>query len=348
MERKTPMSASPGSGIEQRKLEHVQIVLGKNVEYRLKKTGLEQIEFAHNALPEINYGDVSLETTFLGKKLQAPLIVTGMTGGYGKAEEINGDIAAACEKEGVAFGLGSMRAIFERPELASSYVVRRRAKSVFLCGNIGGIQLKAIDMRRLQKVLAEVGCDALCVHLNPMHEAVQKEGDLDWRGVLSAIEKTCKQLDIPVIVKEVGTGIGGPQAKQLEAAGVKAIDASGAGGTSWAGGVESFRGGRPEADTFWDWGIPTATAVAECVSTVKVPIIASGGIRNGLEAAKAIRLGAALAGGASPFLKAQAAGGEAGVRTLIQRWKNELKMACFGTGSSNLQALRKARLLQGQ
>lgn len=337
-------SDSPGSEIEKRKLEHVEIVLNQKVEARFKSNAFEAIEFEHCALPELDFDEINVSTDFLGKNLQAPLIVTGMTGGFGQAEEINKDIAAACDKEGIVFGLGSMRAIYEQPQLAKTYSVRKVAKKVFLCGNIGGIQLKKIPLEKLEKVLVEVGCNALCVHLNPIHEAVQKEGDLDWKGVLKSVGEACRFLKMPVIAKEVGSGISAPVAKHLEAAGVKAIDVSGAGGTSWAGGVESFRGGRPEAETFWDWGIPTAIAVRDVTQAVRVPVIASGGIRNGLEAAKAIRLGATLAGAAAPFLKAQAAGGEEGVRTLIQKWKREVRMACFGTGSKDLLALKRARL----
>jgi isopentenyl-diphosphate delta-isomerase len=200
-----------------------------------------------------------------------------------------------------------------------------------------------MELPRLEKVLLEAGCDALCVHLNPMHEAAQAAGDLDWRGVLKAVGEASRYLRIPVVAKEVGSGISGQVAKQLEAAGVKAIDVSGAGGTSWSGGVESFRGGRPEAETFWNWGIPTAASLREVCPSVRVPVIASGGLRSGLDAAKAIRLGASLAGAAAPFLKAQRAGGEKGVRELIARWKRELRMACFGTGSKDLLALKKAR-----
>ncbi len=343
-EKIAPASDSPGGGIEKRKLEHVEIVLNQQVEMRRKTNGFEAVEFEHCALPEIDFEEIGLSTDFLGRKLEAPFIVTGMTGGFGEAEKINKEIAAACDKEGIVFGLGSMRAIYEQPGLAKTYAVRKAAKKVFLCGNIGGIQLKSLPVQKLEKVLLEVGCDALCVHLNPIHEAVQKEGDLDWRGVLKAIAEACRYLKMPVIAKEVGSGISASVAKHLEAAGVKAIDVSGAGGTSWSGGVESFRGGRPEAETFWDWGIPTAIALREVTQTVRVPVIASGGVRNGLEAAKAIRMGATLAGAAAPFLKAQAQGGEQAVRGLIQKWKRELRMACFGTGSKNLLELKRARL----
>jgi isopentenyl-diphosphate delta-isomerase len=336
---------APGSAIQQRKLEHVQIVLDKQAGYKNKTTGFELVDFEHNALPELDFDQIDTTVTFLGSKLQAPLMITGMTGGYGQAEQINGDLAAAADKEGVVFGLGSMRALFEEPSLAKTYGVRKRAPKAFLCGNIGGIQLKKMSTHTISTVLSDLQADALCVHLNPMHEASQKEGDLDWRGVLSAIAKLCSELKLPVIAKEVGTGISASVALKLENAGVKAIDVSGAGGTSWAGGVEFYRGGSPTAELFWDWGIPTATALKQCSAAVKVPLVASGGIRNGLDAAKSIRLGATLAGAAAPFLKAQATGGEEGVRKEIRKWKRELATTMFGTGSKDLAQLRKAPLL---
>ncbi len=332
--------------IEQRKLEHVQIVLEKNVEYKNKSTGFEKIDFEHNALPELNFDEIDISTNFLGTKLQAPFMITGITGGYGPAQKINGDLAAACEKEGVVVGLGSMRPLFEQPELAKTYNVRDRAKKVFLCGNIGGYQLKSMNIDNMHKVLCELQANALCVHLNPIHEAVQKEGDMNWLGVLSAIKKACKELDTPIIVKEVGSGISASLAEKLESVGVAAIDVSGSGGTSWSGGVESYRKGRPETELFWDWGIPTSIAVANAAKRVKIPLIASGGIRNGLEVAKAIRLGATLAGAAAPFLKAQNIGGEQEIIKLIQTWKRELKMTCFGTGSKNLSELSGANLIK--
>ena len=275
--KKKPRESTEETAIRQRKLEHVQVVLEKQAAYRHKTTGFELVEFEHNALPEIDFIEIDLSTQFLGRKLAAPLMITGMTGGYGQAEQINGDLAAAADKEGIAFGLGSMRALFEEPELAKTYGVRKRAPKAFLCGNIGGIQLKKIKVETIESVLSYLKADALCVHLNPMHEASQKDGDLDWRGVLPAITKLCKELKQPVIAKEVGTGISASVALKLEKAGVKAIDVSGAGGTSWAGGVEYYRGGSPTAELFWDWGIPTATALKQCSQVVKVPLIASGG-----------------------------------------------------------------------
>lgn len=334
------------TSIEQRKLEHVQIVLEKNVEYRNKTTGFERIDFEHNALPELDFNEIDISTDFLGSKLQAPFMITGMTGGYGPAQQINGDLAAACEKEEVILGLGSMRSLFEQPELVKTYNVRSRAKKVFLCGNIGGFQLKSMDLTKMQRVLSELEANALCIHLNPIHEAVQREGDLNWKGVMTAIKKTCQEINIPVIVKEVGSGINSSLAQKLENIGVSAIDVSGSGGTSWSGGVESFRKGRPETDLFWDWGIPTSIATYNASKKISIPIIASGGIRNGLEVAKAIRLGATLAGAAAPFLKAQNKGGEESVRELIQTWKRQLTMTCFGTGSKNLEELKLANLIK--
>ncbi len=329
--------------IQSRKKEHVEAVLNGNVGYRHKTNGFEAVDFEHCALPELDWEEIDTATEFLGFKLKAPLMVTGMTGGYADAETINNDIAAACEAEGVAFGLGSMRAMIEKPELKATFSVRKRAPKTFIAGNIGGIQLKKIPVEKIRAALDDIGANALCIHLNPSQEAVQAGGDVDWKGVLPAIENCCKKLGKPVIVKEVGSGISGPVARRLEAAGASAIDVAGAGGTSWVA-VELARGGNVEGGVLWDWGVPTAVAVQQVRHATKLPIIASGGIRSGLEAAKAIRLGAALAGGAAPFIKAQKQGGTKAVQKEIQSWVSQLKMAMLCTGSTDLKALRNARL----
>ena len=329
--------------LAQRKADHVHVVAERDTAMR-RPSGFEAIEFEHCALPEIALDQIDLRAKFLGRVLEAPLMVTAMTGGCEEAAAINRDLAAACDEEGVVFGLGSMRAAVDEPGLADTYAVRAVAPHVFLCGNLGAVQLKAISLPALERLVSRLGCDALCVHLNPMHEAIQVGGDTDWRGVQMAIANACWSLPVPVIAKEVGGGINPGVATKLEATGVAAIDISGAGGTSWSGGVESYRGAGPEALTYWDWGIPTALALRDAVRTVRVPIIASGGIRNGLDAAKALRLGAVLAGAAAPFLKAQQRGGREAVRDELRQWKREIRLACFGTGSPDLDALRKAPL----
>ncbi|MEK6923711.1 MAG: type 2 isopentenyl-diphosphate Delta-isomerase [Candidatus Micrarchaeota archaeon] len=331
--------------IQSRKKEHVEAVLTGGVEAERKTTGFEKVEFEHCCLPELDWKDIDTTTTFLGRKFDAPFIVTGMTGGYPEAERINNDLAAACQAEGVAFGLGSMRAMVENPALARTFDVRQKAPKVFLIGNIGGAQLKKMELAKLRGALDALKADALAVHLNPCHEAAQQGGDLAWKGVLDAVRRTVKECGRPVIAKEVGNGVSAAVAKKLESAGVAAIDVAGAGGTSWVA-VELARGGKREADVFWDWGIPTATAVKEVSKAIKIPVVASGGVRSGLDAAKAIRLGATLAGAAAPFIKAQRNGGGEGVRAEIRAWKEQLKIAMLCTGSRSLAELRKARLVE--
>lgn len=328
---------------EPRKGEHVKIVLEKDVDHSYP-TGLEGIRFLHYALPELDYNEVSTEAVFLGKKLNAPFLVTGMTGGYAEAVKINQDIARACEQEGIAFAVGSQRAMIEKPELLSTYNVRDVAPNVFLAGNIGGFQVKKYSVKQIQQMVDAIQADALCVHLNPAQEMAQPEGDVDWSGVLEAVTKLCGELSVPVIAKEVGHGINGVVAKELVKAGVKAIDVSGAGGTSWVA-VEHHRGGN-SGEVFWDWGVPTAEALQQCSKAVKVPLIASGGVRSGLDVAKAVRLGATLGGAASPFIKAQNRSGWTEVVEYIKKWKRELKTAMLLTRSKDLFELRKAELLE--
>ncbi len=328
---------------EKRKGEHVDIVMNQPVETRVSN-GFDNIRFEHFALPELDYDAIRLETTFLNHALQAPLMVTGMTGGYSDAQKINTEIADACAAEGIVFAVGSQRAMLEHPHLAGTYAVKKRKTNLFLCGNIGGYQLKRYSPKQIQKGLVEpIQADALCIHLNPLQEAVQPEGDKNWSGVLDKIADLCDSISVPIIAKEVGAGINATVAKELQIAGCAAIDVSGVGGTSWSA-VEHYRHGH-SGDVFWDFGIPTADALAQCAKAVKVPLIASGGIRNGLEVAKAIRLGASLGGAASPFIKAQQSSSTPGVRKLIQKFKHEIRTAMLLTRSKDLAALRKAKLL---
>lgn len=330
---------------EKRKGEHVDIVIHQNVETNVPN-GFEKCRFEHFALPELDFDAISIQTTFLGHSLEAPLMVTGMTGGYPDAEKINLEIATACAAEGIVFAVGSQRAMLEQPHQAKTYAVKqaigKAGADLYLCGNIGAFQLKRYKPAQIQAMANAIKADALCVHLNPLQEAVQPEGDKDWSGVLDYIAKLADAIDVPIIGKEVGTGINATVAKELEKAGCAAIDVSGVGGTSWAA-VEHYRHGF-SGDIFWDFGIPTADALVQCHGAVKVPLIASGGIRNGLETAKAIRLGAHLVGAASPFIKAQQQGGTNAVQQLIKKFKHELKVTMLLTRSKDLAALKKARL----
>lgn len=325
---------------EKRKGEHVDIVMNRDVETRISN-GFDRVRFEHYALPELDYSRISLSSTFLGHKLKAPLMITGMTGGYPDAQKINTELAAACAQEGIIFAVGSQRAMLEHKELARTYDVHQG--DLFLCGNIGGYQLKNYSAKQVQSLVDGIHATAMCIHLNPLQEAVQPEGDKDWSGVLQKIADLCDALSVPVIAKEVGAGINATVAKELQKAGVKAIDVSGLGGTSWSA-VEHYRHGH-SGDVFWDFGIPTADALQQCAKAVKLPLIASGGIRNGLEVAKAIRLGATVGGAASPFIKAQQTDGTPAVRHLIQKFKHELRTAMLLTRSKDLQALKKAKLL---
>ena len=329
---------------EKRKAEHVRIALSEDIEYMTKSSGFDAVDFVHCSLPETDFKEIDVTASFLGKKFSSPFMVSSMTGGYADAEKINKDLAAACEKAGIGLGLGSQRAMLEDPSLKKTFYVRDVAPKTFLGANIGAVQLRDYGVKKIESMVSAVEADALFVHLNPLQEAVQPEGDRNWTGCLAAIAKACSQLTVPVVAKETGAGISGEVAKELVAAGVKAVDVSGAGGTSWSA-IELYRKGAAAGRAFWDWGNPTVECLRECSAAVKVPIIASGGVRSGLDAAKAIRLGASLASAALPFIKAQQAGGEKAAGAEIARFTGELKMAMFLTRSKNLAQLRKARLL---
>ncbi|MFH1442538.1 MAG: type 2 isopentenyl-diphosphate Delta-isomerase [Candidatus Micrarchaeota archaeon] len=329
-------------GIITRKMEHVNIALGRKIETN-RKPGFDEVFFRHYSLPEMDFGEVDISQTFLKRKLAAPLMIVSMTGGFAEAGKINRELAIAAEKEGIPVGLGSQRAMLEKPELKKTFVVRDAAPKVFLMGNIGAVQLQEYSKKQIEWIVSSIELDALCIHLNPLQEAIQKEGDKKWSGVLKQIANTCDYLDVPVIVKETGAGINSKVAKELERAGVSAIDVSGVGGSSWSA-IELHRKDALAGQAFWDWGNTTVDCLNECAGKIKVPLIASGGVRSGLDAAKAIRLGAAIAGGGLPFLKAQNSGGVEAVRKEIQLWKEELKIAMFLTRSKNLSQLKKAKL----
>lgn len=337
-----------GMQTKKRKAEHVEIVLKKGAQYSLG-TGLDRVQFAHCALPHASLDRVQCRTLFLGKRLELPFMITAATGGYQKAQKINRDLAAACQEKGIAFGLGSQRAMIEDASLARTYQVRDVAPDVFVCGNIGAYQLaqycKDGEFAKVEDAMERTDADALCIHLNALQEAIQPEGDRDWTGVPKAIETACSRLSIPVIAKETGAGMDGHTAKALERMGVKAIDVSGAGGTSWSAVELERHRAQDRMEEFRNWGLPTAVSIVECAAAVKIPIVASGGIRSGLDAAKAVRLGATLAGAAYPFVKAQDKAGKTGVVAEITRWERSLKTAMFLTNSANLEQLSKARLL---
>ncbi len=327
---------------KQRKLDHIRICLEEDVESRVG-SGFEDITLIHRALPEIDFSKIDTNVEFLGKKLKYPIVIAAMTGGHEEAYEINKNLAIAAQKLGIAIGVGSQRAAIEDEKLAYTYsVVREQAPDAFVIANLGVVQFcKGYGVKEAEKAIEMVEADALALHLNALQEAVQKEGDLNFEGCLKAIEKLSSELSVPVIVKETGAGIAREEAKKIAEAGASAIDVGGLGGTSFSA-VESYRQGN-HAETFWDWGIPTAISVMEC-SSLSIPIIATGGIRSGIDCAKAIALGASLCGIALPLLKPATKSAKAVEEKLIQI-VGELKTAMFLTGSADLNALKKAELV---
>ena len=319
--------------IRSRKQEHVEAARNKDVQYSFS-TGFEDVRLVHSSLPEMDFKAIDCSSSLFGKKVSAPLIIVGMTGGYRDAERINLALAAAAEKEGLAMGLGSQRAMIEKPELASTYKVRKNAPTIPLIGNIGGCQLEKYGVKKVREALDIVEADALAIHLNPLQEACQPEGDHDFSGILEQIAIFSRDLGLPVIVKETGAGISIEAAIALRSAGVAMADVSGAGGTSWSK-VEYMRSG--EEPVFANWGNPTCISIAACSEIIET--IGSGGVRNGLDAAKCLALGASFAGAALPFLRAREPSDEAAA------WKHDLKIAMLLSGSKSLWHLRRARLV---
>ncbi|CAG1014683.1 isopentenyl-diphosphate Delta-isomerase [Anaerolineales bacterium] len=333
-----------------RKLDHLRINLKEDVQFRETTNGLERYRFVHQALPNLELNEVDLSTTLFGKKLRAPLLISSMTGGANEAERINMTLAAAAQATGIAMGLGSQRAAIEDAHVARTYQVRRVAPNILLFANLGAIQLNyTYSIDECRRAVKMIEADALILHLNAIQEAVQAGGNTNWKGLLDKIERVCRALDVPVIAKEVGFGISEDAARQLASAGVAAIDVAGAGGTSWAA-VEAMRAPtgflRRLAETFWDWGIPTAESLERARrGAPAIPLLASGGIHNGLEAAKCIALGASLVGFASPMLKLA----DQGIETTIEGIKlieEELRTTMFGIGAGDLRALRNTKYLE--
>lgn len=329
-----------------RKSDHIRINLEEDVETSVV-TGLAQIRFVHEAVPELDYNDIKSSTSFLGKQLDSPLLISSMTGGTSDAGRINQRLAAAAQSQRIALGVGSMRAVIEDPNLASSFDIRKTAPDILLFANLGAVQLNyGYDIDECRRAVEMIGADALILHFNPLQEALQPEGDTNFAGLLKRIETLSKKMEVPLIAKEVGWGISGESAQKLINAGIQVIDVAGAGGTSWSQ-VEMHRATTPEdattASVFRDWGIPTATAIQEVRNTLpEVPLIASGGIRNGVEIAKCIALGADIVGMAGPFLKAATEDADH-VERIIVRVTKEIRVAMFATGSRDLKALRKAK-----
>jgi isopentenyl-diphosphate Delta-isomerase len=333
----------------QRKAEHIRICLESDVQFRSQSSGFDSYRFTHSCLPELDYQEIDLTAKLLGKQLGAPILISSMTGGTAQAREINHRLAAVAQTYQLAMGVGSQRAAIERPDVADTFQVRQIAPDILLLANLGAVQLNyQYGIEQCQRAVDLLEADALILHLNPLQECIQPHGDTNFKGLLDRIATICDRLHVPVIVKEVGNGISAPMAQQLIAAGVGGIDVAGAGGTSWAK-VESERAQtalqRRLGETFADWGIPTAACIAAIHEIApNIPTIASGGLRNGLDIAKAIALGADVGGLALPFLQA-ADISTAAVDELAQILMAEIQTVLFCTGNANLTALRQANCL---
>jgi isopentenyl-diphosphate Delta-isomerase len=335
---------------ERRKADHIRINLEEDVSFRKLSSGLERYFFLHEALPELDLAQVNTETALLGKRLRTPLLISSMTGGTAEAREINRSLATAAQEMGMAMGLGSMRAAIEDPSLADTFYVRDVAPDIPLYANLGAVQFNyGYGLDQCRRALDMCEADALILHFNALQEAVQPEGDGNFAGLLHKVEAVCRHLEVPVIAKEVGWGFGVATARRLAEAGVAAIDVAGAGGTSWSQ-VEMHRA--PDARharvaaAFIDWGIPTAISIQMCRRGAPgLPILASGGIRDGIDVAKCIALGATAVGFAGDFLRAAVKDGVGGVVEMAQILTRQLRVAMFCSGAGNLEALARTKLL---
>ncbi len=322
--------------IRKRKLDHIRICLKKNVE--AGNPGFDRYRLIHAELPEINFDDISLRTKFLGHSFDYPFIIEAITGGSKKAKRINKDLAAIAQEFNIGFGVGSQRIAIENPDLEDTYRVRDVASDIFLIANLGAIQLNyGFGIEECESAIEMIDADALALHLNPLQEVIQMEGNRNFSNLSEKINRIARDIKKPVIVKSVGSGISYETAKKLK---VSAIDTGGVGGTSWSL-IEGYRGGKRAESigrTFSNWGIPTAECIRE-LSKLKIPIIASGGIRSGIDAAKSIALGAKMIGVALPLLRAWDRDGVNGVRDYLEEFLLELKISMFLTGSSTLEDL---------
>jgi isopentenyl-diphosphate delta-isomerase len=326
-----------------RKRDHLVICTEMPVEKG--NSGLNDIRLVHNALPECDLSAVDTTSRFLNERLASPLFIAGMTGGHPDTIDVNRRFARAAEHFGIGMGVGSQRAALENPDLEDTFsIVRDEAPHAFLCGNLGIIQLRDHGIEWADRAVEMIDAQALCVHLNPLQEAIQPEGDHDARGCLSALQHLCSEVSYPVIVKETGSGISAGTAKTLWAAGVSAIDIGGMGGTSWAA-VECARTKDYDrillGEHFQEWGIPTIVSLYEVVHTGG-PVIATGGLRTGTDIAKAVALGASLCGMALPLLRAAMKGEETLFGT-IDTLQRQLEVAMFLTGSATISDLMRVR-----
>ncbi len=328
--------------IDQRKADHIKINLEQDVRSALT-TGLENYHFTHEALPELDLNRIDTTLSLFGKQLAAPILISSMTGGTAEAETINLRLAEAAQEMKIAMGVGSQRAAIENPEQAKTFQVRRVAPDILLFANLGAVQFNyGYGIDQCRRAVDMIQADALILHLNPLQEAVQDAGDVNFAGLANKIEEVCKKIEVPIIAKEVGWGISERTAKLLADCGVSAIDVAGAGGTSWSQ-VEFTR---QLAATFVGWGIPTADSILNVKKAIPdMTVFASGGIKDGLDIAKCIALGATLGGMAGQFLKAAAVSTEQAVETM-KLTKRQVEVTMFACGAEKLEGLKVGKLIE--
>ncbi len=338
--------------IIQRKKDGIDIPLKRNVQAKNVSTYLEYVNLVHNSLPEIDLDEIDIGTKFLGRIFEAPLIIDSMTGGTPEATKINGRLGKLAEKCNIPMGLGSQRAGLKSSALKDTYsIARKNAPHSFLIANIGGAQLAAgMKLEDVTKIIEMIDANALAIHLNPLQELIQPEGEPKYRGILDRITDIADKISVPVIIKETGAGISREVAIKLESSGISALNISGAGGTSWAA-VEKIRADKQKVGNkrnlgylFWDWGIPTAQSILEVRSVSKIPIVASGGLRNGLEIVKCIVIGANISAMAFPFLKA-ADRSEKELFAFFNKIVDEIKSTMFLIGAPKISDLSKSRYI---
>lgn len=334
--------------IKQRKADHLDLCATDAVAFRGQTTLLEEVRLVHQSLPDLDVDAIDLSVELLGKTLKAPIVIAAMTGGHERAAEVNQTLASIAEEFGYGFGLGSQRAMQKRPDTAWTFEVRKHAPNALLLGNVGVVQAREMDTAEIAGMIEAVGADALCVHLNPAMELIQPGGDRDFRRGRETIARLVKELPVPVVGKETGNGISLQTAQALKAAGVTTVDTSGAGGTSWVG-VETLRAEgdqRELGELLWDWGVPTAASVVN-VTHCGMQAISTGGMRTGLDAARAIALGATAAGFARNVFIALTEGGRDGAVSFLRRVEDQLRAVMLLTGAANVAALRQAPRILG-
>ncbi len=324
-----------------RKTDHLRICAEMDVEFQRQSTWLEHVQLVHAAVAEVSFDEISTETRFMGKPLRAPLMITAISGGVKAAEGLNRDLAKVAQKLGIAFGLGSQRPMLQDPGMIGSYAVRRYAPDIPILGNIALQQAAAADPADVARLVTSIDADGLAVHLNPAQELNQTEGDKRFQDGFKTLKSLTRRMPGKVMVKETGCGISREVAQGLKTAGVRTLDVAGAGGTSWPR-VENLRKGADPARREWldDWGIPTAASLWE-TSPLGFTLVGSGGIRNGLDAAKCLVLGADVAGLALPVLRAYMRGGYDGALTCLQDVIAELKAVMLLVGVQDIPALKR-------